>query len=141
MCEQSGDLVWTIDFGTGEENKDCVAMKEWGERVATMSTGRKPEGLTGLGKTGVGGSCVTHGLGDLVTHESAVARYPGFSRRDLGMLTSADWRHGISYEGFVSPRFSLHVWCHDLCVFAEVAFEGFALPPSFGFDDIKGNPS
>ena len=44
------------------------------------------------------GSCVTRGLGDSVTHEQAVARYPDFSRRypsrlflRIGVRVLAGW--------------------------------------------------
>ena len=53
-------------------------------------------------ETGIRSSCITHRLGDLAMHKSAVAQYPDFSHQDLDMLTSMDWRHGVSYKGFVS---------------------------------------
>ena len=52
-----------------------------------------------------------------------------------------NWGHSISYRCLVCFQFSLHVWCHDLCMLPEVAFEGFTLPVTFCFDNVEGDSS
>ena len=72
-------------------------------------------------------------------HKSAVA-CTWISVGTIMSCTLADRGHGISYEGLVYPGIRLHVRGRDLGMLSKVPFEGFALPSSFGFDYIKGNP-
>ena len=90
-------------------------------------------------ESGWWGSCVTHVLGVLSMHKSAVA-CTWILVGTIVSCTLADRGHGISYKGLVYPGIRLHVRGHDLGMLSKVPFEGFTLPSSFGFDYIKGNP-
>jgi hypothetical protein len=49
--------------------------------------------------------------------------------------------HGYAHELEVYGWVGLEVWCHDLCVLAQVELECVAFPPAHGLYDVEGYAS